>query len=43
MPEMKALEFFDKRLTDLTVTDQSIIPQQDIELIKKKGDAFKNF
>jgi hypothetical protein len=43
MPEMRELEYFDPRLTNLEVTDQSILPQTDIELIKKKGDAFKNF
>jgi hypothetical protein len=43
MPEMKKLEYFDQRLTNLEVTDQSILPQSDIELIKKKGEFFKNF
>lgn len=33
MPEMKAFAYFDAKLTSLEITDQSILPQQDIELI----------
>ena len=43
MPEMKKLEYFDHRLTNLEVTGQSILPQSDIKLIKEKGDCFKGF
>jgi len=43
MPEMKKLEYFHQGLINLEVTDRSILPQSDIELIKKKGDVFKGF